>query len=123
MRTSCAVLWVADIVWGQKLKAISVQFTLHGTGPEQGTGPAHWETVDPGTFPCLRSVWTFLYNTSVPIAPGPIPCTCLGPVPVQYDWSDLYTDMQKRDSSISYFMGDLTKFFNRLLWRYTENTA
>ena len=48
-------------------------------GEVQGTGPAQWETMDPGSVPYLRPVQTFLCNILGPITPGPLPCTV--PVP------------------------------------------
>ena len=51
--------------------------------PTQQTGPAQQETMDPGSFPCLRPVWTFLHNLLVPVVPSNIPCTCSDFVPMQ----------------------------------------
>ena len=59
-------------------------FTLNGNGT--GTGTGNWtsriETMYHGPFPCLRPVWTFLYNMrahwfqSHSLQPVPIPFAC-----------------------------------------------
>ena len=62
-------------------------FTLHTNGTRTGT--ANWtRTVGdngPGSFLCLRPLWTFQCNILVPFGPSPVPCTCPGPVSVLYE--------------------------------------
>ena len=55
--------------------------------------------MDPGSFPYIRPVWTFLYNILGTINPGPIYCTCPVPVPVQcqYPFNGTFTLHGDRD--------------------------
>ena len=65
-------------------------FTLHGNGTRTATG--NWTSTIGNNEIWFLSlsfgpVWTFLWNISVPITVGPIPCTCHCPVPVQCEWA------------------------------------
>ena len=52
-----------------------------GPGQVQGTGPAQWETMDHGSFPCLGPVGIFLYYIQVPLFWILFPAPVTVPIP------------------------------------------
>ena len=64
-------LWMRWSVESEQVKLCGMVFS-HCTGPGPlGKEPAQWGTRGPGTYPCLRPVWTFLHYILEPIDSSP----------------------------------------------------
>ena len=72
-------LWMRWSVEISQVKLCGMAYS-HCTSPGpvavQGKEPAQWRTRGPGTYPCLRPVWTFLHNILEPIDSGPSLLQC-----------------------------------------------